>query len=170
MNIETKMDPLAASFAAMEEAPHEDAASEEEAAPEAEDQSAVDKVAEHIAAVKRWMDAHTVASGLRVPAAVGDFLMLDAIRQSGGTAVTVSDDELLAGVRELACEQGIYACPEAGAVWKAAEKLRQSGWLDPDARIVLFNTGSGLKYNHLFPPGDLPRLDFRDPHALDSLG
>ena len=114
-------------------------------------------------------NAATVASGLRVPAAVGDFLMLKVLRESGGTAIAVSDDELLQGVRELAQLQGNYACPEAGAVWKAAQKLVGQGWLNPEERIVLFNTGSGLKYNHLFPPRDLPVLDHRDPECLNNL-
>jgi threonine synthase len=112
-------------------------------------------------------NAATVASGLRVPAAIGDFLMLRVLRESQGTAVTVTDEELLDGVRELAQQQGVYACPEGGAAWKAAEKLAAAGWLNPRAdRIVLFNTGSGLKYNHLFPPGELPTIDHTDPQDL----
>jgi threonine synthase len=95
-------------------------------------------------------NAATVASGLRVPAAVGDFLMLRAVRQSGGLCTTVSDRELLEGVRELAGEQGVFACPEGGAAWLAACRLREEGWLDPRETVVLFNTGSGLKYTHLF--------------------
>jgi threonine synthase len=114
-------------------------------------------------------NAHTVASGLRVPAAVGDFLMVRTLRESDGTAVTVTDEELLDGVRELARFQGVYACPEGGAVWKAAEKLLADGWLKPDERIVLFNTGSGLKYNHLFPVEGLPRLDHREAGILDRI-
>jgi threonine synthase len=114
-------------------------------------------------------NAHTVASGLRVPAAVGDFLMLDVLRESRGTAVTVSDAELLEGVRELSTQQGVYACPEGGAVWKACQKLAATGWLSPEETIVLFNTGSGLKYNHLFPVPQLPRLDHTDANCLDRL-
>jgi threonine synthase len=114
-------------------------------------------------------NAHTCASGLRVPAAVGDFLMIRAIQASHGTAVTVSDAELLEGVRELARLQGVYACPEGGAVWKAAQKLLAEGWLQPHERIVLFNTGSGLKYNHLFSTEGLPRLDHMDERCLDRL-
>jgi threonine synthase len=63
----------------------------------------------------------------------------------------------------------MFVCPEAGAVWAAAKALRSSGWLGADERIVLFNTGSGLKYNHLFPTGDLPTLDHLDPGCLDGL-
>lgn len=111
-------------------------------------------------------NAATVAAGLRVPAAVGDFLMLAAVRESGGIALTVRDDELLAGVRELTSFQGIQASPEGAAAWKAVEKLRESGWLDATEKIVLFNTGSGLKYNHLFPPDGLTVLDKHDPDCL----
>jgi len=112
-------------------------------------------------------NAATVASGLRVPAAVGDFLMLRALRESGGTAVTVTDAELLEGVRELAAVQGIQACPEGAAAWKAVQKLARRGFLNPGEEIVLFNTGSGLKYNHLFPVTGLPVLDHADPDCLD---
>ena len=114
-------------------------------------------------------NAATVASGLRVPAAVGDFLMLDAVRQSHGTALTVTDPELLQGVDELARHQGLFACPEGGAVWKACQKLLASGWLQPHEEIVLFNTGSGLKYSHLFPVGELPVLDHTDPKWFERL-
>lgn len=115
-------------------------------------------------------NAATVASGLRVPAAVGDFLMLRAVRASGGTCLTVTDDELLAGVRELSRYQGCYACPEGGAVWAAAQKLVDRQWMKPTDSIVLFNTGSGLKYNQLFPPGDLPVLDHTDAACIDRIG
>lgn len=114
-------------------------------------------------------DAHTVASGLRVPAAVGDFLMLNACRESGGTAISVSDDILMEGVYEFSRHQGIYACPEGGAVWKAACRLLDSGWLKPDETIVLFNTGSGLKYNHLIDIGEMPSLDHTDPDCLERV-
>ncbi len=112
-------------------------------------------------------DATTVASGLRVPAAIGDFLMLRVLRESGGTAVAVSDEDLMAGAHELAVTQGVYACPEGGAVWKAADKLVKDGWLGADERVVLFNTGSGLKYNHLLPPTNVQRIDHTDPNVLD---
>lgn len=116
-----------------------------------------------------FANAATVASGLRVPAAVGDFMMLRVLRESRGTAITVTDAELLEGVRELSRHQGVYACPEGGAVWKAAQKLAAQGWLKPDEEIVLFNTGSGLKYNHLFPVGELPVLDHHDPQCLERV-
>lgn len=104
-------------------------------------------------------NAATCASGLRVPAAVGDFLMLRVLRESGGTAVTVSDTDLMTGVHELSLLQGIYACPEGGAVWKAAQQLLHTGWLQPHERIVLFNTGTGHKYNHLIELPELPIVD-----------
>ncbi|MCY2965660.1 MAG: threonine synthase, partial [Planctomycetota bacterium] len=114
-------------------------------------------------------NAATVASGLRVPVAVGDFMMLKAVRESHGTALTVTDAELLAGVGEIARHQGIFACPEGGAVWRAACHLADTGWLSPDAEIVLFNTGSGLKYNHLFEPQGLPILDHTSADCLNKV-
>lgn len=104
-------------------------------------------------------NAATIASGLRVPAAVGDFLMLQAVRASHGTAITVTDEELMRGVHELARFQGVYACPEGGAVWVAAQKLLSTGWLKPHERVVLFNTGTGHKYNHLITLPELPLLN-----------
>jgi threonine synthase len=93
-----------------------------------------------------WEDAHTVAAGLRVPKPLGDFLVLEAVRRSGGTAIAVSDDAMLdAGVR-LAADEGIYAAPEGAACVAALEKLLGSGFLKRTDRIVLYNTGSGLKY------------------------
>jgi threonine synthase len=93
-----------------------------------------------------YENAHTVAAGLRVPKPLGDFLVLNAVRQSGGTALAVSDDALLeAGVR-LASDEGIYAAPEGAACVAALEKLLASGFLKRTDRIVLYNTGSGLKY------------------------
>jgi threonine synthase len=93
-----------------------------------------------------YENAHTVAAGLRVPKPLGDFLVLEAVRRSGGTAIAVSDDAMLdAGVR-LAADEGIYAAPEGAACVAALEKLLGSGFLKRTDRIVLYNTGSGLKY------------------------
>ena len=91
-------------------------------------------------------NAHTLASGLRVPAAVGDFLILRAIRASGGTALTVTDDELIAGVREMAADEGVFAAPEGGATWAALKKMAAGGLVAPGERVVLFNTGTAYKY------------------------
>lgn len=115
-------------------------------------------------------NASTVAAGLRVPIAVGDFLMLRALKESSGTAVKVSDEALMDGVRELSEHQGVFACPEGGAVWKAAQQLLESGWIKPEERVVLFNTGTGLKYNHLFEVSQVPTLDHTDPACLNSIG
>lgn len=114
-------------------------------------------------------NAHTCASGLRVPIAVGDFLMLDAIAKSNGTAISVSDEELMVGTEEICRHQGIAACPEGGAVWKAAEKLLDDGWLKSDERIALFNTGTGLKYNHLFNLDGIPRIDQHDENWMNII-
>ena len=91
-------------------------------------------------------NAHTVASGLRVPAAVGDFIMLDLIRATGGTAIAVSDEEMIACAKEIASRTGIFACPEGGATLAAYRRLIASGFLKEDESVVLFNTGSGVKY------------------------
>lgn len=89
---------------------------------------------------------HTLASGLRVPAAIGDFLMLDILRKSGGTAVSVSDKELLAAVGEIGAAEGLFPAPEGAACLPALKRLLQQGAVKHDDRVVLFNTGSGLKY------------------------
>ena len=96
-------------------------------------------------------DAHTVASGLRVPKAVGDFIMLDILRKSGGTAVSVTDDELIAAVKEIGSAEGIFAAPEGAACLPALKQLLSRGELDRNERIVLFNTGTGVKYLEAFP-------------------
>ena len=93
-----------------------------------------------------WEDAHTVASGLRVPGAVGDFLMLRALRESGGTAVAISDEDLIAHSHTMAAQTGIFPAPKGGATLAALIKLKEQGLVDKDERVVLFNTGSGYKY------------------------
>lgn len=93
-----------------------------------------------------WKNAATAASGLRVPKPLGDFLMLDAIRKSGGTAIAVTDEEMLDSGAMLGSHEGIFAAPEGAACVAALEKLLANGFLKPDERIVLYNTGAGLKY------------------------
>ena len=100
-----------------------------------------------------WKDAHTVASGLRVPGAVGDFLMLRAIRESGGTAVAVTDEELMACVREVAAATGIFAAPEGAATLAGLKHLVKRGLVSETDRVVLFNTGTGLKYIDVMESG-----------------
>jgi threonine synthase len=90
--------------------------------------------------------AHTVAAGLRVPKPLGDFLVLQGVRESGGTAIAVSDDEMLDAGVQMASDEGIYAAPEGAACVAAARRLIDNGFLKPTDRIVLYNTGSGLKY------------------------
>ncbi len=91
-------------------------------------------------------NAATIASGLRVPKAIGDFLVLDALRASGGTAVAVSDAELIQGARDIARLEGIFACPEGGACVPAVRRLVASGAIKSADRVVIFNTAAGVKY------------------------
>ena len=99
---------------------------------------------------EEFQNAATVASGLRVPKAIGDFLILDALRESGGTAVAVSDDELLAAVREIGAAEGLFVAPEGAACLPALRKLIERGDVKGDERVVLFNTGAGVKYLESF--------------------
>lgn len=93
-----------------------------------------------------WKNPQTIAAGLRVPKALGDFLVLDAVYRSRGAAVAVDDDEILAALRRLARREGIFACPEGAATVAALPKLLERGILSPGDNIILFNTGSGMKY------------------------
>lgn len=97
-----------------------------------------------------WENARTAADGLRVPAAVGDFLILRALRESRGTAVAVTDREMLQSANRIGRTQGIFASPEGGATLAAFLRLRRSGWIADGESVVLFNTGSGHKYAHLW--------------------
>ncbi len=110
-------------------------------------------------------NAATVASGLRVPKAIGDFLILDALRESKGTAIAVSDEELLAGSRQLARTEGIFASPEGGACVPALRRLIDRGEISKNDKVILFNTGGAVKYLDAFetegpePPTDgRPRM------------
>ncbi len=103
-----------------------------------------------------FQNAHTVASGLRVPKALGDFLVLEAVRKSGGTAVAATDEEMIQACVELASDEGIFVAPEGGACVAALKKLLANGFLKADDRIVIYNTGSGLKYLEAFS-GRFPR-------------
>ena len=96
--------------------------------------------------IRAWEGATTVASGLRVPSPFADELVLRAIRETNGTAITVEEGEMLDAMRQLAEGVGCYACPEGGASLAALEKLRASGFIAAGERVVVFNTGSGLKY------------------------
>ena len=93
-----------------------------------------------------WQNAQTIASGLRVPAAVADFLMLRALRASGGTALSVSDDAMLAEIPRVGRTEGIFFCPEGAACVAALRRLAETQWIKPSDEVVIFNTASGLKY------------------------
>jgi len=103
---------------------------------------------------KRFADefpnAATVASGLRVPKAIGDFLILDALRESKGAAVAVTDDELIFATREIGAAEGVFCAPEGGACLPALRSLMAEGKIGADERVVLFNTGAGVKYLEAF--------------------
>ena len=107
---------------------------------------------------KRFADefpnAATTASGLRVPKAIGDFLILDALRNSGGTAVAVTDEELMDAVREIGSLEGVFCAPEGAACLPALRKLIDTGLVKENDRVVLFNTGSGVKYMESFSATD----------------
>ncbi|MGH3332483.1 MAG: threonine synthase [Nocardioidaceae bacterium] len=90
--------------------------------------------------------ATTVAFGINVPKALGDFLVLEAVRRTEGTAIAVSDEELLAEVHTLASSEGAFICPEGAACMAAARQLREAGWLAEGEEVVVLNTGTGLKY------------------------
>lgn len=99
-----------------------------------------------------WHNAQTVQQGTRVPKALGDFLVLQAVRATGGTAIAVEDADALWGLRELARREGAFICPEGAALVAAARDLRKSGFLARDERVVLLNTGAGIKYPDIMDP------------------
>lgn len=95
-------------------------------------------------------NAATVASGLRVPKAIGDFLILDAIRESGGSAIAVTDKELVEATKEIGAAEGVFCAPEGAACLPALRKLIDQGKVSRNDRVVLFNTGAGVKYLECF--------------------
>ncbi len=112
----------------------------------------------------RWENAHTIASGIRVPQAVGDFLILRAVRESGGFAIAVSDEAIEAGVAEVAREEGLLLSPEGAATWAAYRQALAEGRVSPGDRVILFNCATGLKY-------PLPAAEKRlDRHAPIEFG
>ena len=108
----------------------------------------------------RWQDAHTFAAGIRVPQAVGDFLILRAVRESGGFAIAVDDDAIMRAWREAAAEEGLLLCPEGAATYAAYKAAVADGRVAPGERAVLFNCASGLKYPM---PGAGTRLNLGAP-------
>ena len=107
-----------------------------------------------------WRDAHTIATGIRVPGAVGDFLILRAIRESGGFAIAVDDEAIAQALAEMARLEGLLLCPEGAATYAAWRMSLAAGQVGPEERVVLFNCASGLKYP--MPPAGR-RIDLRRP-------
>jgi threonine synthase len=105
---------------------------------------------EHKPASEFWQDAQTIAAGLRVPKPYADYIILDILKKSGGTAIAVTDEEMVQAVRDCASKEGIFAAPEGAASLIAYQKLIDSGFLKETDQVVLFNTGSGLKYIDVF--------------------
>ncbi|MEM6422032.1 MAG: pyridoxal-phosphate dependent enzyme, partial [Pseudomonadota bacterium] len=106
-----------------------------------------------------WQDAHTVAAGIRVPIAVGDFLIIRAVRESGGAGIAVTDEALMAMRDRIAAEEGVLLCPEGAATAAAYAQALESGQVEADASVLLWNCATGLKY-------PLPAVDHRiDRHA-----
>jgi threonine synthase len=93
-----------------------------------------------------WPDAHTIAAGMRVPVAVGDFLILRAVRESGGFAIAVPDEAILAARDEVAGREGLLLCPEGAATYAAYKQALSDGRIAPSERAVLYNCATGLKY------------------------
>ena len=107
-----------------------------------------------------WVDPKTFAAGIRVPKALGDFLVLRALRETGGAAIAVNDDDIATHMRLAGEHEGMLVCPEGGAALVATAHLRRSGWIRDGEHVVVFNTGSGLKYSE--------SLQGRAPRALPT--
>ncbi len=125
--------------------------------------AAFERQADH---TEPWPDARTEAFGLTVPDPLGGALVLEAIRATSGTAVAVTDEQLLASQRQAARAEGIWACPEGAACFAAVAQLRRAGWLAESDEVVVVNTGAGLKYPQTLPahPPTLP-ADAQIPHS-----
>jgi threonine synthase len=115
-----------------------------------------------------FANAHTLASGLRVPAAVGDFMMLDAIRASGGRAIAGREGRIGEWMRRVAAVEGVAICPETAVCFDCLDQLRAAGQVQPDEEVVVFNTGAAQKYPEVLPL-HLPRLDKDKPVDYDAL-
>lgn len=115
-----------------------------------------------------FANAATIASGIRVPAAVGDFMILDAVRQSGGTAIAVEEGRIREWMQLAVSSEGISVCPEAAACVGAMEKLLASGWIKPEEQVVLFNTGAVQKYPEAIAT-TLPRINTKEPIDWDRV-
>lgn len=114
-----------------------------------------------------WQDAHTIAAGIRVPVAVGDFLILRAVQESDGFAIAVDDDSISSGLQEVSQREGLLLCPEGAATYAAYKASMARGLISPDDRVVLFNCATGLKYE--MPPAEAT-LDCTKPIDYEVLG
>jgi len=106
-----------------------------------------------------WPDPRTFAAGIRVPKALGDFIVLKALRDSAGIAVAVSEREIETAMEGAGGAEGMLICPEGGAAVAAASKLRREGWIRENEEVVIFNTGTGLKYPEFLQGSDARHLD-----------
>jgi threonine synthase len=96
--------------------------------------------------VEPWAKPQTFASGIRIPKPLGDFLILETLRESRGFAMAVADEDIYAALQELSREEGVFMCPEGAAGWEAVRRLRKRGWINDGETVVLLNTGAGVKY------------------------
>jgi threonine synthase len=121
---------------------------------------------------ERFAELHqgavTIASGIRVPMAIGDFMMLDAVRASRGCAVAVAEDKIQEWMKLAISQEGIAVCPEAAACVEAAEQLRATGWIEPQEKVVIFNTGAAQKYLEAITT-TLPEIDLQQPMDWQAL-
>ncbi len=109
-----------------------------------------------------WEDPKTIADGIRVPKAFADKLILRAVEESGGTAVSVTDENILQSSKELGGKEGVFACPECAATLAGAKKLREEGVIERNEEVLLYNTGTGLKYNNTYAENldiDIPVIE-----------
>ena len=111
----------------------------------------------HRSASEFWNGAHTIAFGINVPKALGDFLILEALYESDGTALAVGDEDIVRMQQRIGAREGLFVCPEGAATLVAAEELRKRGWIERHERVLAINTGTGLKYPDVTVP-DLPLL------------
>ena len=117
----------------------------------------------------RHENAHTIASGMRVPTALGDFMVLDTVRESGGAAISVEESRLIEWQRQVAAAEGVMICPEAATCIGGLQKLIDAGEVTPDQRVVVFNTAAGQKYfGHSNAPLDVPQIDLSQPTDWDA--
>jgi threonine synthase len=117
---------------------------------------------------KMFENARTIASGLRVPAAVGDFMILDAVRASGGLAAAVPESEITPWMKKVNAAEGIPICPETAVCFAALSRLVREGAVKPEEKILVFNTGAAQKYPEAIPT-DLPRIDITKPIEWDKI-